>query len=122
MTDRPDSIPTWEEAPFRECFLAAFVTEPRHLSAVREFGSFLYQSVAEASLCQPEAPGWSVELLRAFAADVGYSARMLRGTLVESSGSPWEKSLAGQADRWAAQLAAVSADMEAFLALSAEPS
>ncbi|HEX4952697.1 MAG TPA: hypothetical protein VF017_04795 [Thermoanaerobaculia bacterium] len=124
MSDRPECIqPDWQEAaPFREAFLSAFFSDARDLSRIRGAGELLYQMAAEWSQFHAPPTAWTAAMLQAFASDVDYSARFLRGTLAEVSGSTWEKAVAVEAERWAARLAAIAADMEAFLAPPELPS
>ncbi|HEX4956518.1 MAG TPA: hypothetical protein VF017_24280 [Thermoanaerobaculia bacterium] len=127
MSDRPKSTPIVREeaAPFREVFLLSFFSNPMDLLKIREAGELFYQMAAEWSRFHSPPGAWKVVMLRAFAADVDYSARFLRGTLAEAgtdSSTTWERVVAVEAERWAARLAAIAADMEAFLAPAGMPS
>jgi hypothetical protein len=118
IAPRPAAVPWNEAAPFRETFVRSFLTDPRHVRAVHEFGALLYEVLAEAASPAPGGTNWTASLLHGFAADLSYTSQLLLGTVAEAGGSAWEDSAALEAERWASRLAAIAADIEAFVETS----
>ena len=102
---------------FRETFLALF-TEPRDNAAWRRMESILYQAVVDFSRYFPGTEEPCIfEELRAAARDLRYLEIHLGETVAtncEPGADPVvERRLTSRADTWAAQVAALAAEIEA---------